>query len=92
MKICKADGIENIAIELIQKASTELQDELFKLVNNIYALGEIPEDFKEIIIISISKKATSNKFNEFRVINVMVHADKILVKIIFNRIENIIGK
>jgi hypothetical protein len=35
MKTYKATGIDDIAMELIQNASTELQNELFKLVNDI---------------------------------------------------------
>jgi hypothetical protein len=53
MKTCEAAGIDDIAMKLIKNASTELQYELFKLVNDIYITGEIPKDFKESIIISI---------------------------------------
>jgi hypothetical protein len=59
MKICKAADIDDLAIELIQNENTELQDELFKLVNDIYTTGEILKDFKESIIIPIPKKATA---------------------------------
>ncbi|KAL4141626.1 hypothetical protein QTP88_004234 [Uroleucon formosanum] len=77
MKTGKATGTDDIAMELIQNASTELQDELFKLVNDIYTIGEIPKDFKESIIIPIPKKATADKCNEFRTKSVMAHAAKI---------------
>ena len=92
MKTGKAAGIDNIAMELIQNASKELQDELFKLVNDIYTTGEIPKDFKESIIVPIPKKATADKCNEFRTISLMTHAAKILVKIICFRIESIVEK
>jgi hypothetical protein len=56
MKTCKATGIDDIAMELIQNVSTELQDKLFKLVNDIYNTGEILKDFEESFIIHIPKK------------------------------------
>lgn len=82
MKTGKAAGTDGIAMELIQNASTELQYELFKLVNDIFTTGEIPKDFKESIIVPIPKKATADKCNEFRTISLMAYAAKILVKII----------
>lgn len=36
MKTFKAAGIDSIAMELIQNASAEIQDEPFKLVNDLY--------------------------------------------------------
>jgi hypothetical protein len=55
MKTCKAAGINNITMALIQNASTELHDGLFKLLIDTYTMGEIPQDFKERIIKSIPK-------------------------------------
>jgi|UniRef100_A0A2S2QUQ4 hypothetical protein len=79
-------------MKLIQNESTELQDELFKLVNDIYTTEEFPKDFKESIIIPIPKKVTVDKFNKFRTISLMAHAAKILIKIICTRIMNIVEK
>lgn len=36
MKTYKAIGVDDIAIELIRNSSTEIQDKLFKLVNDKY--------------------------------------------------------
>jgi len=55
-------------------------------------IGEIPKDFKESIIIPISKKSTVDKCNEFRTISLMAHVAKFLVKIICTRIEIIVEK
>ncbi|VVC27978.1 Hypothetical protein CINCED_3A005383 [Cinara cedri] len=41
----KLTGIDDISMELIQNVSTEIQNELFKLVNDIYTTEEITEDF-----------------------------------------------
>jgi len=49
MNTGKAAGTDDIAMELIQNENTELQNKLFKLVNDIYTAGEIPKDFKESI-------------------------------------------
>lgn len=87
MKTRKAPG-DNVSTELIQNAGTKIQNQLFKLVNDIYITGEIPEDFKKNIIITLPKKATAEKCNEYRTLSLMIHSAKILVKIIGNRIEH----
>lgn len=45
MKTCKVASIDNIAMEHIQNVNTDLQNELIKLKNDIYIMGEFPEDF-----------------------------------------------
>jgi uncharacterized protein YuzB (UPF0349 family) len=87
-KTRKSPGVDNISTELIQNAGTKIQNELFKLVNDIYITGEIPEDLKKNIIVTLSKKATAEKCNEYRTLSLMIHSAKILVKIIGNRIEH----
>jgi hypothetical protein len=77
MKTCKAAVIDDIAMELIRNVCTEIQDEIFKLVNDMYTMEEIHKDFKESIIIPITKKATADKRNEFRTISLMAHANNI---------------
>ncbi|KAL4149828.1 hypothetical protein QTP88_003684 [Uroleucon formosanum] len=88
MKTRKSPGVDNISTELIQNAGKKIQNELFKLVNDIYITGEIPEDFKKNIIITLPKKATAEKCSEYRTPSLMIHSAKILVKIIGNRIEH----
>jgi hypothetical protein len=45
-------------------------------VNDLYTTGGIPKNFKESIIIPIPKKATADKFNEFKMISLMAHVAK----------------
>jgi len=88
MKTRKSPGVDNVSTELIQNAGTKIHNKLFKLVNDIYITGKIPEDLKKNIIITFSKKATAEKCNEYRTLSLMIHSAKILVKIIGNRIEH----
>jgi hypothetical protein len=46
MKTCKAAGIDDISMELIQHLSTELQDELFKLMNVCIHYERDPQSFQ----------------------------------------------
>lgn len=48
MKTRKTSDVKDITSELIQNANPKIQDELFKLVNNIYITGEITKDLKII--------------------------------------------
>jgi hypothetical protein len=58
-KTRKSPGVDNISTELIQNAGTKIQNELFKLVNDIYITGEIPEDFKKNIIPNYSPQESN---------------------------------
>lgn len=53
MKRNKALGVDNIPIELIENSRETVNEELFKLVMEIYESGVIPEDFQKSIIIPI---------------------------------------
>jgi len=46
MKTRKSPGVDGVSTELIQNACIKIQDELFKLVNDIYITEEIPEDLR----------------------------------------------
>lgn len=92
MKTRKAPGVDNVSAELIQNAGIKIQSELFKLVNAIYITGEVPEDLKKNIIITLPKKATAEKCNEYRTLSLMIHSAKILVKIIGDRIDHVIER
>lgn len=88
LKIKKTAGIEGIQAELWKEAGEEVKNRLFQIIRDIYATGEMPEDYVKSIIIPIPKKSAANKFEEFRTISLLSHASKILTKIIFQRIES----
>jgi len=88
LKNKKAAGIDGIQAELWKEAGKEVKNRLFQMIRDIYATGEMPEEYVKSIIIPIPKKAAAKKFEEFRTISLPSHASKILTKIIFQRIES----
>lgn len=55
---------DDITSELIQNADITIQDELFKLVSDVYITREIPEDLKKFIIITFPQKKAAEKYND----------------------------
>ncbi|GJQ68836.1 hypothetical protein Trydic_g6036 [Trypoxylus dichotomus] len=79
-------------IELINEENIDL---LLLLFNNIYKTGNIPPDWLEFIFEPLHKKHNARKHNHYKLINLMSHALKVLLKItqkrIYNRYESIIS-
>ncbi|VVC40988.1 Hypothetical protein CINCED_3A024301 [Cinara cedri] len=88
LKNKKAAGIDGIQADLWKEAGEKVKNRLFEIIRDIYATGEMPEDYIKSIIILIPKKAAAKKCEEFRTISLLSHASKILIKITFQRIES----
>jgi hypothetical protein len=64
MKTRKAPGIDNVSTELIQNVGIKIQNELVKLVNDIYYNWRNTRRLKKKkILITPPKKATAEKYN-----------------------------
>lgn len=86
------DGIYPEMLKLINEGNIEI---FVSLYNRIYDSGKIPQDWLESIFIPLPKKPNPQHCNEFRLISLMSHAVKVLLKVVHNRIyrkcESIIG-
>jgi hypothetical protein len=56
LKRYKSPGIDQIPAELIQARGNTLRSEIHKLINYIWNKEELPEQWKESIIVPIYKK------------------------------------
>jgi hypothetical protein len=56
------------------------------LCKRIYERGEWPEDFTRIVMIPIPKKTNANECADHRTISLILHAAKILLKILTKRL------
>jgi len=70
-----------------KESGEKVKNRLFQIIRDIYATGEMPEDYVKSLIIPIPKKAAAKKCEKFRTISLLSHASKILTKIIFQRID-----
>lgn len=87
LKNNKTPGEDNIPGEIIKNLDPETLDKVFRIIKDIYYTGQIPTSFTKTKIITIPKKASTQKCEEHRTISLLSHASKILVKIIQRRIE-----
>ena len=87
LKQGKAAGVDEIPGEILQNIGEGALKVLYELICYIYETGEMPEDFKRSVIVTIPKKAGADKCEYYRTISLLSHASKILTRIIYRRIE-----
>jgi hypothetical protein len=56
LKKCKVPGSDQTLADLIQSGGETLQSEIHKLINSVWNKEELPEQWKEYIIVPIYKK------------------------------------
>jgi hypothetical protein len=87
----KSPGIDQIPAELIHT----LRSEIHKLINCIWDKEELPEQWKESIIVPIYKKGDRTDCSNYRGISLLSTAYKILTNILLSRLtpyaDEIIG-
>ena len=88
MKSNKAMGLDGISIEIIPSLDDLGVDVITKLINMIYDTGEIPEDLTKSIFIALPKKSRATECELYRIISLMSHVTKTLLKILMIRMQN----
>ena len=83
----KSPGIDGIPVELLLAGEGAIVNWLHKLYQSILNGEEMPEDWREAVIIPIYKKGDVTKCENYRPISLLPHAYKILSKIIQDRIQ-----
>lgn len=87
-KIGKAPGPDDVYIEVIKLIEEQNLGILTRLFNNIYKNGDIPQEWLTSVFVPIPKTRNPKTCDEFRLISLMSHMLKILLKIIHLRIYN----
>jgi hypothetical protein len=67
----KSPCSDQIPAELIQARGEELQSQIHKLINSIWSKGELPDQWKESIIVPIYKKADKIDCSNYRGISLL---------------------
>jgi hypothetical protein len=86
LKRYKSPGIDQIPAELFQAGVNTLSFEIHKLINYIWGKEELPEQWKEFIIVSIYKKGDKTDFSNYRGISLLSTSYKILYNILLFRL------
>jgi hypothetical protein len=93
---CQSPGSDEIPAELIQARGETLLSEIHKLINSAWSKEELPDQWKESIIVPIHKKGDKTGCNIYRGISLLSTSYKILSNILLSRLgpytEEIIGE
>jgi hypothetical protein len=88
-------GSDQIPEELIQARGKILLSATYKLINSVWNKEELPDQWKESIIVPVHKKGNKTDCNNYRGISLLSTSYKILSNILLSRlvlyIDEIIG-
>ena len=85
MKSGKAVGNDQIAYKMLETVGTVGISKVTEFANIIYNSGEVPKQMLQSIFIALSKKAGTIECDNYRLISLMSHIMKIILRIIMNR-------
>jgi hypothetical protein len=96
LKTLKSPGIDQIPAELIKAEGRTIRSESHKLINSIWNKVELPEQWKESVIVPIYRKGDKTYCSNYRGISLLSTTYKILSNILLSRLtpyaEKIIGE
>jgi hypothetical protein len=96
LKKCKSPGSDQIPAELIQAGGEMLLSAIHKLINSVWNKEELPDQWKESIIVPVYKKVDKTDCNDYRGVSLLSTSYKILSNILLPRlgpyINDIIGE
>jgi hypothetical protein len=86
LKIYKSSSIDQIPAELIQAGGNTLRSEIHKLINCIWNKEELPEQWKESIIVHIYKKGKKTDCSNYRGVSLLSTSYKTLSNILLSKL------
>jgi hypothetical protein len=88
LKRYKSPGTDQILAEMIQAGGNTLRSEIHKVINCIWNKEELPEQWKESIIVPIYKKGDKMDCSNYQGISLLSTSYKILTNILLSRLTN----
>ena len=86
LKPGKNAGVDNIPAELLQAGGETMIDVLLNICNKIWQTGEWPTPWTQSLVITLPKKGNLLQCQNYRTINLISHASKVMLKILLNRL------
>jgi len=86
LKRHKSPGTDQIPAKLIKAVGRTISSEIHKLINSIWNKTELPEEWKESIIVSIYKNGNKTDCSNYRGISLLPTTNKILSNILLSRL------
>jgi hypothetical protein len=95
LKKYKSPGSDQISAKLIQAGGKILLSVIHKLINSVWNMEELPDQWKESIIVPVHKNGDKTDCNNYRGISLLSSSNKIISNILLSRlspyIDEIIG-
>jgi hypothetical protein len=86
LKRYKSPGIDQIPAELIKAGGSKICCEIHKLIISIWNKEELPDQWKESIIVLVYKKGDKTDYSNYRGISLLSTTYKILSNILLSRL------
>src|SRR5437867_4823184 len=87
MKEGKAAGVDEIPSEMLKSLGEKATQELCDICKDMYEEEKWPDDFTRTAMIPLPKKNNAVNCSDYRTINLICHASKIMLKVLTKRIE-----
>ena len=88
----KSDGPNSIPIKILKLLNKDISDQLAILFDQSFSSGIFPSILKTSKIIPIYKKGSKLEFSNYRPISLLSNIDKILERLMYNRLYNFLEK
>ena len=92
MKTRKAPGTDEITIEVIKAGGEKMIDMLLKVFGTILAFEKTPIDFSKMIVCPVYKKGDKFLMSNYRAIALLSIPGKIFLKILLERMKEIVER
>lgn len=87
LKAGKSPGIDNIPAELIKYGGEEMTKVLIALCQKIWETKEWPKEWTQSLVIPFPKKGNLWKCQNYRIISLISHPSKVMLRVILNRLK-----
>ena len=87
LKDGKSEGLDGIPAEMWKVLGTEGTEAFVGLCCTMYNTRVWPEDWIRSVLIIIEKRPQTTKCNKHGTISLVVHASKVILRVLTNRIE-----
>ena len=83
----KSTGVDNIPAELVQAYGGDVTTALRTICNKIWQKGKWPTPWAQSLVIIHHKKGNLQQCNNYRIISLISHPSKLMLKIVLNRLK-----
>ena len=92
LKNNKAPGADSLVNEFLKYSGSEVRNKLLKIMNMIFGKGEVPNDFRTALIKPLYKISDKRECRNFRGINLVYVASKLISNMIPFRLRDAIDR